>query len=59
MTKANGSQEAVSYQVMALAERQGKTTPLMVGHRLIGMSALHTADMGGAGMKWQASSGKS
>jgi predicted ATPase len=33
---------------MALAERQGTTFPLMVGHRLIGMSALHTGDIGGS-----------
>jgi len=32
-------------QFMARAERQGTTTPLMVGHRLIGMSALHTGDI--------------
>ena len=35
-------------QVMALAERQGTTTPLMVGHRLVGMSALHTGDIDGS-----------
>jgi predicted ATPase len=35
-------------QFMALAERQGTTFPLMVGHRLIGMSALHTGHIGGS-----------
>jgi predicted ATPase len=35
-------------QFLALAERQGTTVPLMVGHRLIGMSALHTGDIAGS-----------
>jgi tetratricopeptide (TPR) repeat protein len=35
-------------QLMALAKRQGGTVPLMVGHRLIGMSALHTGDIAGS-----------
>ena len=33
---------------MALAERQGTTIPLMVGHRLVGMSAMHTGDIDGS-----------
>jgi predicted ATPase len=35
-------------QFLALAERKGGTVPLMVGHRLIGMSALHTGDIAGS-----------
>ena len=35
-------------QFMTLAERQGTKVPLMVGHRLIGMSALHTGDIAGS-----------
>ena len=31
-------------QFLALAEKQGATVPLMIGHRLMGMSALHTGD---------------
>jgi predicted ATPase len=35
-------------QFLALAERQRATVPLMVGHRLMGLSLLHTGDiMGG------------
>jgi predicted ATPase len=33
---------------MALAERQGATIPLMVGHRLVAMSASHTGDLNGS-----------
>ena len=32
-------------QFMALAEKQGATAPLMIGHRLMGMSLLHTGDI--------------
>ena len=32
-------------QFLALAEKQGATAPLMVGHRLMGMSLLHTGDI--------------
>jgi predicted ATPase len=32
-------------QVMALAEKQGLTVSLMIAHRLMGMSALHTGDI--------------
>ena len=47
--KFNGEAiKSLASQFMALAERQGTTTPLMVGHRLIGMSALHTGDMDGS-----------
>jgi class 3 adenylate cyclase/predicted ATPase len=35
-------------QFMTLAERQGTKVPLMIGHRLIGMSALHTGDIAGS-----------
>jgi predicted ATPase len=46
--KFNGeAMKTLASQFMALAERQG-TTPLMVGHRLIGMSALHTGDINGS-----------
>jgi class 3 adenylate cyclase/predicted ATPase len=31
-------------QYLALAEKQGATIPLMVGHRLVGSSLLHTGD---------------
>ena len=47
--KFNGEAiKSLASQFMALAERQGTTTPLMVGHRLIGMSALHTGDIDGS-----------
>jgi predicted ATPase len=39
--------KSLASQVMALAERQGTSTPLMVGHRLV-MSALHTGDIDGS-----------
>ena len=32
-------------QFLALAEKQGATVPLMVGHRLMGMSLLHRGDI--------------
>jgi len=32
-------------QFLALAEKQGATVPLMVGHRLMGTSLLHTGDV--------------
>ena len=32
-------------QFLALAERQGATGPLMIGHRLMGMSLLNTGDI--------------
>ena len=34
-------------QFLALAEKQGATVPLMVGHRLMGMSLLETGDIAG------------
>jgi class 3 adenylate cyclase/predicted ATPase len=34
-------------QFLALAEKQGATVPLMIGHRLMGMSSLHTGDIAG------------
>jgi predicted ATPase len=32
-------------QFLALAEKQGETVPLMIGHRVMGMSSLHTGDI--------------
>ena len=32
-------------QFLALAEKQGATVPLMIGHRLMGTSLLHTGDI--------------
>ena len=32
-------------QFLALAEKQGATAPLMIGHRLMGMSLLYTGDI--------------
>ena len=47
--KFNGEAiKSLASQVMELAERQGTTTPLMVGHRLVGMSVLHTGDIDGS-----------
>ena len=47
--KFNGEAiKSIASQFMALAERQGTTLPLTVGHRLIGMSALHTGDINGS-----------
>ena len=34
-------------QFLTLAEKQGSTVPLMIGHRLVGMSLLHTGDIAG------------
>jgi class 3 adenylate cyclase/tetratricopeptide (TPR) repeat protein len=34
-------------QFLALAEKQGSTVPLMIGHRLVGMSLLHIGDIVG------------
>jgi predicted ATPase len=34
-------------QFLALAEKQGSTVPLMIGHRLVGMSLLHIGDIAG------------
>jgi predicted ATPase len=34
-------------QFLALAEKQKETVPLMVGHRLMGVSLLHAGDLGG------------
>jgi predicted ATPase len=34
-------------QFLALAEKQGATVPLMIGHRLVGMSLLHIGDIAG------------
>ena len=35
----------IATQFLALAEKQGATVPLMVGHRMVGMSLLHTGDI--------------
>ena len=35
----------LAVQFLALAEKQGATVPLMIGHRLIGLSSLHTGDI--------------
>ena len=35
----------LAVQFMALARKQGATVPLMIGHRLIGLSLLHTGDI--------------
>jgi len=32
-------------QFLVLAEKQGATVPLMIGHRLMGMSLLNTGDI--------------
>ena len=34
-------------QFLSLAEKQGATVPLMIGHRLVGMSLLHIGDIAG------------
>jgi tetratricopeptide (TPR) repeat protein len=39
---------SLASQFMALAERRGAKVPLMVGHRLIAMSAMHTGDIAGS-----------
>jgi predicted ATPase len=38
----------VSVEILTLAEKQGATIPLMVGHRLMGMWLLHTGDIAAA-----------
>jgi hypothetical protein len=38
-------------QVLALAEKQGLTISLMIAHRLMGMSALHTGDIAEGGCR--------
>jgi hypothetical protein len=35
----------LAVQFLALAQKQGATVPLMIGHRLIGLSLLHTGDI--------------
>jgi hypothetical protein len=32
-------------QFLALAEKEGATVPMMIGHRLVGTSLLHTGDL--------------
>jgi hypothetical protein len=39
-----GGQPPAGATAVALAEKQGATVPLMIGHRLMGMSALHTGE---------------
>jgi predicted ATPase/class 3 adenylate cyclase len=39
-------------QFFALAEKQGATVPLMIGHRLMGISLLHTGDIAEAGLQF-------
>jgi predicted ATPase/class 3 adenylate cyclase len=39
-------------QFFALAEKQGATVPLMIGHRLMGISLLHTGDIAEAGVQF-------
>jgi predicted ATPase len=39
---------SLASQFMELAERRGAKVPLMVGHRLIAMSAMHTGDIAGS-----------
>jgi hypothetical protein len=39
-------------QVVTLAEKQGSAVPLMLGHRLMGMSLLHTGDIAEARMQF-------
>jgi class 3 adenylate cyclase/predicted ATPase len=39
---------SLASQFMELAERRGAKVPLMVGHRLIAMSALHTGEIAGS-----------
>jgi class 3 adenylate cyclase/predicted ATPase len=34
-------------QFLTLAEKQGSTVPLMIGHRLVGLSSLHIGDIAG------------
>jgi hypothetical protein len=35
----------LAVQFLALAQKQGATVPIMIGHRLIGLSLLHTGDI--------------
>ena len=35
----------LAVEFLALAEKQGTTVPLMIGHRLMGMSLLHTGNI--------------
>ena len=35
----------LAVQFLALAQKQGATVPLMIGHRLMGLSLLHTGDI--------------
>jgi class 3 adenylate cyclase/predicted ATPase len=37
----------LAVQFLALADKQGATGPLMMGHRLMGLSLLHTGDIAG------------
>jgi class 3 adenylate cyclase/tetratricopeptide (TPR) repeat protein len=47
--KFNGeAMKALASQFMTLAARQGNTIPMMVGHRLVGMTAMHTGDIAGS-----------
>jgi class 3 adenylate cyclase/predicted ATPase len=39
---------SLASQLIELAERRGAKVPLMVGHRLIAMSAMHTGDIAGS-----------
>jgi hypothetical protein len=40
-----GVMRELAAQFLALAEKQGATVPLMIGHRLMGMSLLNTGDI--------------
>jgi predicted ATPase len=41
-------QRELAAQFLALAEKQGATVPLMVGHRIMGITLLHTGNFAGA-----------
>jgi len=43
-----GALRELSAQILTLAEEQGTIVPLMVGHRLMAMSLLHTGDIAAA-----------
>ena len=43
-----GALHELSAQILTLAEEQGTIVPLMVGHRLMAMSLLHTGDIAAA-----------
>ena len=45
MTFNSDVMRELAAQFMALAEKQGAIAPLMIGHRLMGMSLLHTGDI--------------